>query len=240
MTLASTAFFLFLCMSAGAIQCITGFGFGVILMAALPFFLPYAQAVAVSSMCGGTLAAMVTIRCHKSIRYRLMWPMLAGYAVASTASIRFSLGQSREFLMRLLGIVLILLSLYFIFLNDRLRIRPSPKNGVIAGIFGGIGGGLFAIGGPPAVVYMLSATSDKGEYRATTQAYFALGGLISFLARLQSGLIDSQVIRLWGLALAALAAGVYLGNLFFRRISPTVLRRSVYAMMAVSGMIMLF
>lgn len=239
MTLAAAAFLFSWSIFGSFVQTVSGFGYGVLTMAILPYFVPYAQATAVCSMCGGTLSAMVALRCRDKIDYKLMWPMLAGHIVASTGAIWFSVGQSKETLMRLLGLALIGLSVYFLFFNDRLRIRPTRLNGVVAGALGGIGGGLFAIGGPPVVVYLLSATCDKETYRATIQAYFAISSVVLFVARLQSGIIDGYVVQLWALALAALAAGVWLGNLFFRRISPTVLRRSVYAMMAVSGIVML-
>ncbi len=222
-------------------QSTTGFGFGILCMAIFPHILPsYLQATAVSSVCAATMSSMVAIRCRKHINFKIILPLFAGYGVASVWSIHYAKAQAEGFMVRLLGGVLILVSVYFIFFSDKFRVKPTFLNGVAAGLLGGVGSGLFSIGGPPVVIYLMSAVSDKDEYRACSLAYFAIGSWYVSAARWVNGVFDAQTVRLWLMAIAALWVGTWIGNRIFYRINAATLKRLVYCFMAISGAIMLF
>lgn len=241
MTFVTTAIFLLTCTAGAVVQATTGFGFGILCMAIFPYILPsYLQSTAVSSVCAATMSSMVAIRYRKYIRLKIIWPILAGYSVASVWSIRFAKMQSDTVMVKFLGAVLILVSIYFFFFNDKIRVRPTILNGVIAGLIGGVGSGLFSIGGPPVVIYLMSALSDKDEYRACSLAYFAIGSWYVSTARWLNGVFDAQTVVLWMMAIVALGVGTFIGNCIFSRINAQTLKRLVYCFMAISGVTMLF
>ena len=241
MPASSLAMFLFSCAVGALIQTTTGFGFGIVCMAIFPYILPsFGQSVAISSLCAAPMSSVVALRCRKHVNLKMILPLFAGYSLAVAWSIRYSKTQSEGLLIRLLGVVLILVSVYFIFFSNTLRIRPNFFNGFCMGIFCGIGAGMFGIGGPPAVIYLMSATQDKDEYRACSLAYFAIGSWYASGVRMFNGIINGQTVRWWMLALAALVVGVWAGNRLFYKINAKVLKRLVYGFMAISGLTMLF
>ena len=136
----------------------------------------------------------------------------------------------------MLGIVLILLSIYFMFYSGKVRIKPSFANGVIAGAIGGIGTGFIGIGSPPAVIFLMSATNDKNVYRSSSLAYFAIGSWYASGVRVVNGITNLRVVTLW---VIALAAGTYIGSKLFDKINTDMLTKIVYGFMAVSGIAML-
>ncbi len=233
--------FLLTCLTGAVIQATTGFGFGIFVMAIFPHILSsYTQSVTLSSVCAATMSCMVVLRHRKHINLKLVLPLLAGYSVASVLSVHYAKSQSEGIMIRLLGGMLILVSIYFMFFSDKIRIKPTPLNGVVAGVLGGVGSGLFSIGGPPVVIYMMSATTGKDEYRASSMAYFAVGCSYVSAVRWANGFFPSETVWLWLLAIAALAAGSFIGNRIFHRINAGTLRRLVYGFMAISGATMLF
>lgn len=233
--------FLVTCVAGAVVQTTTGFGFGILCMAIFPYILPsYLQATAVSSICAATMSSMVAIRCRKQINFKIILPLFIGYSIASVWSIRYAKTQSEGLMVKLLGVVLILVSIYFIFFSGKVRIKPTFINGVAAGLIGGVGSGMFSIGGPPVVIYLMSAISDKDEYRACSLTYFAIGSWYVSAARWLNGVFDAQTVYLWLMAIAALFVGTYIGNLIFDRINAVTLKRLVYCFMAVSGVTMLF
>lgn len=241
MTPIAIAIFLFTCTAGAIVQATTGFGFGILCMAVFPYILPsYLQATAVSSVCAATMSSMVAIRYRRYINFKIILPLLAGYSLASVWSIRYAKAQSEGVMVRLLGAVLILVSIYFIFFSGKIRIRPTVFNGVLAGLIGGVGSGMFSIGGPPVIIYLMSAISDKDEYRACSLAYFAIGSWYVSAARWLNGVFNAQTVSLWALAVGALCVGTYIGNRIFSRINAATLKRLVYCFMAVSGLTMLF
>lgn len=235
------AIFLLSCLVGAVIQATTGFGFGIFVMAIFPHILSsYAQSAALSSICAATMSAMVVIRYGKHINFKLILPLLVGYSVAAILSVQYAKAQSEGFMVRLLGAVLILLSIYFLFFCDKICIKPTFLNGVLAGVLGGVGSGLFSIGGPPVVIYLMSATTDKDEYRACSLLYFTVSSTYVTAVRWANGLLSPETVYLWLLAIAALGAGSYIGNRIFHRINAGTLKRLVYGFMAISGVTMLF
>ena len=240
MTLTGLLFFLG-CIGGSVIQSVSGFGFAIFCMTFFPLLLgSYNMAVAVSGLCAATMASFVAIRHRGHINIRLILPLLAGYYTAFPIGVRLTLVLPEKLLMRALGAVLILLSAYFMFLNDRLKIRPTILNGVLFGRMGGFGAGFCSIGGPPAVLFLLAASHGKEEYRASSQCYFALGNWYGAAVRWYNGLITIPVLTAWGAAVAALLIGVTIGGKIFSKINAATLRRLVYLIMAVSGVKMLF
>lgn len=241
MTPVMIAVFLFTCAAGAVVQATTGFGFGILCMAVFPYVLPsYLQATAVSSVCAATMSSMVAIRCRKHINFKIILPLFMGYSVASVWSIRYAKAQSEGLMVKLLGCVLILVSIYFIFFSGKFHIRPTFFNGVVAGLLGGVGSGMFSIGGPPVVIYLMSAVSDKDQYRACSLTYFAIGSWYVSAARWLNGVFNAQTVHLWLMAIVALCAGTYIGNRIFDRINAATLKRLVYCFMAISGVTMLF
>ena len=134
----------------GFIQRVIGFGFGIFVMIFFPYVIhPHTAAAAVSTTASCILSTYNAIRYRKNIPYKKIIPLVAAALVTIPIAVRFSVLVSGDVFKKALGIVLIALSLYFLFLNNRIKMKPTVKNGVIAGGLGGILSGLFSTGGPP-------------------------------------------------------------------------------------------
>jgi uncharacterized membrane protein YfcA len=104
------------------------------------------------------------------------------------------------------------------------------------GTLSGVLGGLFAMQGPPAVLYFVASEREKISYLAMTQGYFFIGNIAMTLFRAQEGYLTSDV----GIATIYASAGIIIGTLIgksvFEKISTSILRKIVYAYMAISGL----
>lgn len=233
-------FFLF-CVGGSVIQSVTGFGFSIFCMTVFPFLIGnYHAATAISGMCGATMGICIAWRHRRDINVRLVVPLSVSYFIAFPLGVKLTLILDEDMLLRVLGGILICLSLYFFFLSDRISLRPTIVGGLCCGFLGGLFSGFCSIGGPPVVLYLLAAAKTKEEYRASIQFYFSVGNSYGVLVRAFNGLITTQVLGLWILALFALLIGGTIGGKIFNRVNAAVLRRMVYAIMAISGCTMLF
>jgi uncharacterized membrane protein YfcA len=135
--------------------------------------------------------------------------------------------------------MLILMSLWFLFLSKKITIQPKVRNGVIAGGLGGIMNGLFATGGPPVVVFFLGATATHAAYFATIQTYFAFNNIYASAIRILNGQYSPMVL----LGILGAAPGMLLGNLLGGILAPhlpdKVILKSIYIVMLLSGIGML-
>lgn len=225
--------------SSAFVQRVSGFGLGIFAMVFLPHFIPStAGAAAITALFSCVTSTYNAVRYRKSVQYKTALPMIVASLIFIPIAVKFSSLVSAKLFQILLGVVLILLSLFFLFFNHRIHIRPTPVNGFLAGTFGGVLGGLFSTGGPPAVLFLSSATSGPLAYFATIQFYFCFTNLYATATRAISGIIDQSILLYAAVGIVGCLAGDFLGKLVFDRLDAEKLKRVIYVGMIVSGIFM--
>ncbi len=228
-------------MGAGFVQRVSGFGLGIFSMLFLPYFMPSPTAAAAIS----TLFSLVTssynaVTYRRNIKYKMVLPMMCAALISIPIAVRFSVAVSANIFKILLGAVLIILSLYFMLFNKNIRLKPTISNGFIAGALGGTLSGLFSTGGPPAVLYLSSATKDNMTYFATIQFYFCFTNLYSTTMRAANGMINFDLLVLAVIGIMGCMAGDLIGKKVFDQLDANRLKRIIYIGMLISGIVMLF
>ena len=230
-----------LVMGGGAfVQRVTGFGMGIFAMLFLPYFFPsHGMAAAVIGLVNCTGAIYNAIRHRKSIQLRLMLPMVGTGLAVIPLAVYWAAVLPQSVMKRLLGVVLVVLSIWFLFFSKRVHMKPTIPNGMAAGAVSGMLNGMFTTGGPPAVLYLIHATSDKNVYFATIQAFFASTNAFSTVNRALNGLVTAPVLALAAVSMAGWVLGNTLGVRVFEKLDAERLRRVVYYGMMVSGALMI-
>lgn len=164
----STALYIIL-LAAGAsfVQRTVGFGFGIFIMTALPFLMPsYGEAVTLSGLLSLTSAAVIMVRYLKFVTWRRLLPMIGAFVVFSTIAICLLDKIEGRSMRMILGIVLVVISLYFSFFKEKMQrlIRPTAGWLLGTGSVSGVMGGLFGMHGPPVVLYLVASEPDKDHY----------------------------------------------------------------------------
>lgn len=226
-------------LGAGFVQRVSGFGLGIFAMLFMPYFMPSPVAAAVSCLisCGTSLYNAIAHR--KSISFRTLIPLLCAALVVIPIAVQFSTSVPEKFLKTLLGVVLIALSIYFLFFSERVHIRPTVLNGVVFGGVGGFLNGLFSTGGPPVVLYLVHATPDKLVYFATIQFYFAMTNIYSTAVRVANGIITWEIVVLALIGFVGCALGNMVGTKVFDRLNTQRFKQVIYWGMIVSGVLMI-
>ena len=225
------------------IQTIGGFGYGIFVMTIYPFILPTTSTcVTVSGLLSLGSSTINSVKKRAHIQMNVVMPLIIGFIISSTASILFVKTQPDSILRKLLALALILLGIYFIFFSKKEFKTPKNTNlfGLIAGLISGVTGGMFAMSGPPAVVYLLAVNKDKDNYLANAQFYFTLNGIYALAVRALTGQITLDMLLYVPIGLAAVFIGTLLGRKVSDRIKASTMRKLVYAVMMVGGIIMLF
>ena len=224
----------------GFVQRVSGFGLGIFVMLFFPYLLPsYAMGAAVSCLLSVIGSGYNAVRYRKDIHVKTVLPLICAAAVTIPIAVHFSSSAPEALMKRLLGIVLIVLSVYFLFFSGKVRIRPTVGNGVIAGALGGTLNGLFSTGGPPVVLYMVHAAEDKAVYFASIQFYFALTNAYSSIARLVNGIITWEVMGWFAVCTIGWGIGNAIGVRVFERLDGDKLKKVIYIGMIVSGILMI-
>lgn len=229
-----------LALGAAFIQRVSGFGFGIFIMTALPYLMPtYGEATTLSGLMAIITSAIIVSKMYKYIVWRKLLPILITFLVISWFAIQFVSLAGDGLLKRILGVVLILASIWFFFLSDKIHISPSLPMQISMGTISGAMGGLFGMQGPPAVLYFLASAERKEEYMAMAQCYFLVGNVMMTVFRASHGFLTANVGIAWCYSIAAVLLGTWLGAMVFRKIPINLLRKIIYAYMGISGIIAL-
>ena len=228
-------------MGAGFVQRVSGLGLGIFAMLFLPHFMSSHNASAsISTIFSCVTSGYNAIRYRKNVKYKTVLPMLCAALVTVPIAVYFSSVVSAKVFKFLLGAVLIILSIYFIFFNKRISIKPTVFNGVLAGSVGGTLNGLFSTGGPPVVLYLSSALSDNISYFSSIQFYFCVTNVYSFLMRIINKSINNEVILYSLIGIAGCMLGDFIGSKVFDKLDSDKLKKIIYIGMIISGAVMFF
>ena len=237
----STILILFaFCCGASFVQRVSGFGFGIFVMTMFPHIMPsYGEATALSGLLSMALAAYVVFRMRKYAAFKKHIPLLITFFIVSYFSIEYVSGLDDKFLKQILGGVLIFASIYFFCISDKIKLKPSLPVQISMGSLSGVMGGIFAMPGPPAVLYYIASEQTKERYLAGIQVYFLISNVMMAAFRFKAGFVTTAVGYAWCIGIVGVVLGAFIGAKVFKRVPNKILRKIVYAYMAVSGVIAL-
>lgn len=222
---------------AGMVQSVTGFGAGIIVMMVLPYFFPVLTGSAISGSITTVLSIGLAWNYRKYIHKELIaWP-LVGYFLTSTLTIRYLSGLKSEILLKLLGICLIGLALYFLFFSDRIHVKGTKTTAIVCAGLSGFLGASFGMSGPPMVIYYLAVLDKKEEYLGTLQTFFSIGGSYVFVQRVFSGIYTMDMVPLTLCGIAAILFGKEIGRRIIDRIDEQKMRKLIYLFLIFTGVL---
>lgn len=225
---------------AGFVQRVSGFGLGIFAMLFLPHFLPsHTAAATIVGICSMVTSSYNAVKYRKDIPYKTVLPLLLSAMISIPFAVYFSSKVPKGIFEILLGAVLVILSIYFLFFNKSIKIKASPVNGAVSGTLSGILNGLFSTGGPPAVIYLTHAAASNGAYFAGIQFFFGLTNIYASVMRVFGGLVTLDVLTMSAFGLFGCLLGDFLGKGVFDKLDANMLKKIIYIGMIVSGIIMI-
>lgn len=226
---------------AGFVQRVSGFGFGIFIMMFLPYIMPsYNEAVALSGILSGCTALLIVVRNWRYIQWSAMPVVFFFNILVSYFVIKYMGAVEGLVLRRCLGVALMLVSLYFIFLEGKARMLFCSRwSQAAVGALSGFMGSMFAMPGPPVVLYGVSVIKDKRGYMATMQAFWLLFNIVYLFFRSGRGYYTADTPLYWCAGVAGVFLGIHFGAVFFSIINKMVLKRLIYIFMFLSGIVAL-
>lgn len=131
-----------LSIGASFVQRTTGFGFGIFIMTMLPSIMPsFGEATTLSGILAMTTSLIIVIQKYKYITWRRLLPILFTFIIISIGAIFVLKRMEYHILNILLGITLIIVSIYFAFFSKRIKVKTTLPVQVTAGTLSGLMGG---------------------------------------------------------------------------------------------------
>ena len=214
---------------AGVIKGIIGFGLPVVSIPLLALAMPVPQAVTLMPI--PILLSNVWQAFHGSHFTRALkrfWPLLLSMSIGTVIGARV--------LYALSGLVVVLFSLTS-YLQPQLRIHARDERwlGPVAGLIGGVMGGLSTIYGPPLIMFLVALHLHKDEFVGTIATFYLIG-IIPLIAALGAfDIMGQSELILSTLATIPLLVGMAVGQLLRARIAQERFRHALLAMLSLLG-----
>lgn len=229
--------FILMAMLGTIVQTVSGFGFAIIAMMVFPFLTGnVTTAAAIAGMFALTNATLNIYKYRASIDWKLVLLPFCAYMIWGTIALECAGRLSNAWMMRFLGVALIVAGLYFFFFQSKIKIKANKTNAFAAGSISGVLGSLFAIAGPPmALYYTMLVGNDKYKYLGCINAYFFLTNIYISALRAYNGFLGVTELKCWLLGMVGLVLGRLIGGKLLNKVDGVKIKKIVYAVTILSG-----
>lgn len=234
-----TAAIVFIVLAAAFLQGLTGFGFGLIALPLLGFFLSIKTSVPLMVLLAVIISLYLTVRLRKNINLKCTFTLMSASVVGTPLGVYALKQVPPEGLSIFVGIIMI------VFTSHQFLARPEPiplgkPAAILAGFFSGLLGGSLGVGGPPVIVYTALQPWTKDQAKATLACFFAFSGMVVIASQAVSGMITDEVLHLYVLSLPALVTGIFLGTKAYKHLSDKGYRELALAVVFLLGCMMIY
>ena len=120
----------------------------------------------------------------------------------------------------------------------RLSVAPRWRAPVewIAGVVGGLYGGVSGIWGPPLIVYLLAIDAEKQETIRVQGVIFLIGAVVLATAHLHSGVLNANSLPFSATLVVPAAVGLLLGYAVQDRLDQKRFRRWTQVLLLLTGL----
>lgn len=222
---------------AGFVQGITGFGSSIIVMMVLPTYYTVLQAAGISNAVNIFLNGMMAFRYRKYISIKKVLSPSLLFLLSTTLITYVAMDINEELIKKIFGVFLVILAIYFIFFSKNNKKELSPLVSYLCIIAAGICNGMFGIGGPLMVIYLLSQIDDMKEYLGTMQAFFFLINIVVTSFRFANGILTVEHLGGILTGIPSVAIGLFLANRIVDKVDGEFIKKAIYVVLGISGIL---
>lgn len=223
---------------ASFVHGLAGFGIGLVSLAFLPFVMSPVTAVVLMTIYTVVFSLGMLVPLRRDVQLRALARLGAGTLAGTPIGVWILAALPVTVLTRLIGITLLgIVTLEWLgFYPQRLAGR---RWAVGAGMAAGVAGGAVGTPGPPIILYTASQGWSARAVKGTLQAFFLVNQAAILVGYWWAGLVTPEVGRATVLFFAPAAAALVLGIALFNRVDQRGFRRIVFAVLFVSGAVLL-
>ena len=223
---------------ASFVHGLAGFGIGLVSLAFLPFVMSPVTAVVLMTIYTVVFSAGMLFPLRREVAWRALLLLGLGTVLGTPIGVWVLAVLPASALTRLIGITLIAIVLleWLGFYPQRLTGRGWALG---AGVVAGVAGGAVGTPGPPVILYTAAQAWSPRTVKGTLQAFFLVNQTAILAGYWWAGLVTADVRRATVLFVAPAAVALVLGAALFNRVDQLSFRRIVFAVLFVSGVVLL-
>lgn len=213
---------------AAASQVITGFGFAIVLVPLLLFWLEPAQAIALTTVLGAVLTTLFSIRERAFVQSSRVMLLLGSSLFGIPLGI-VALNVLPLSLLKWLVAAVVVCAIVVVL--GGLAFGKGRAATALAGTLSGVLLTSTGMNGPPLVAVMRAGGYSERQYRATLSAVFCGQGWIGFLVLAAATKVETATLGLAGVGVLALPLGLAVGSKALNRLNAKHVKLTIVLML---------
>ena len=223
--------------TSGFVQSTMGFGYAMVALAVLPYFMDIRLANLIVSLSMLIPMSSTILAYRRHIQPLTLVGSLAGAAVGLPAGLIAFAFVDPDWLVRGTGVVILLIVLDGVYRGRRqapLR-TPSKAWGLPAGLASGFLSGSVGIGGPPVAAYASRQPWSPGEFKAFVLSFSLVVVSLRVIGLFVAGFLSRDVLLFSAAAVPFGYLGAWLGRVASKRINAHRFRQLTFALLAINS-----
>jgi len=221
-------------MFAATIQGMTSFGFALVAVPLLSFFLDISLITPLLVLYSFVLNLIIFSRIYKNADFKSLKFMMIGGVLGIPAGTYLLKNLDSDLLKLMVGILVVVFGLILL-RGITFRLKNEKKAYLPIGLVSGVLQGAVALSGPPIVLFLSNQGANKDKFRASLSSYFLLLNFISLPMFFLSGLFTSEVLMTSLKASPGMIIGVVLGLKLSNKIDEKTFKKITLALIIVMG-----
>jgi len=220
---------------AAACESLTAFGFALVMVPLLSLAWEVKPAVVTSTLLGTLLLMPLLYEVRGHVQPARVAPLLLGSFAGVPAGV-IILDRIDATALEIVVASVVIVAGLAVYLSPQLKLsRPlAPLSFLIGGMSGALRAAT-SMGGPPAVLYVLTFEHEVERFRATLLALFVPSSLLTIAGLAIAGQISGDVLTATAAGLPAVALGALVGRWARAGASQGVFRLAVLALLFASS-----
>lgn len=120
-------------LAGSCVQSSSGFGYAIICMAIWPMFMPFYTASILEAIAAFFMVIYIAVKLWKFIDWKLLLPPVIMATVTSLLGVNTLMALDEAVLSKIMGTVLLVLAVYFIFFSSKVHLKAGLFSGLAAG-----------------------------------------------------------------------------------------------------------
>jgi len=220
---------------AALVQGMTSFGFSLLAMPFLTFFMPLQLIVPILVVCSLCLNCIIFFQLKGQLYIKRMILMLIVGIVSTPIGVELLTLVDEKHLKFCVG-SLIIISALIMFKGIHFRFSNKQITYIITGFMSGVLNGSVSLSGPPVVLMFVNEGQEKETFRKNISGYFLTLNIFTIPSFFAKGLLTHEVITYSGIGIVALSIGAIIGVNVSEGIDELKFKRLVLMMIMGMGL----
>ncbi len=230
------ALFYLVVIVGGAIQGLTGFGFGLVTVPIFIIFMEPRMVVPMDLIHGTLQPLIILFDTYKSLQFKRILPlMIAGICGLPLGAVVLQTLDG-VVLKLIIGLLIVVFGVAFLSgfqhkaKKERIAFLPI-------GFISGLLNSSTALSGPPIILFFTNQGLTKQVFRANIVGYFIVLNLSTYPVFIYNGLLTTETVKYALILMPGMLAGVFTGIKLASKINEQVFRRIALIVVIIAGLI---